>query len=434
MIQKNKHISSGIKQLDKLLGGGIIIGDNVVWYDDAGSLAYIFSLKFIQASMAKKKPLIYLSFDRSMKNLLEQLGPLAKNPSLTILDCFTHGKGKGSDIFLEFYKKKSLFPCQIIRIDEPGNADNVMETLFELHKTMKGDVRFVFESLTGMQELWGDEAHILKFYSHSCPRLYELNTIAYWIVEKGAHSERLKVHINKITQVAIDLSIKRGKTSLSILKADKRDLDIINKPCEYWNTGLDITFDSGRRLSNKINIGIRLKKIRTKKGVSQTELAKLVGVSPSSISQIESNQIYPSLPALMKMAEILSIDMASFFMEPDNSENRVVFSESNAIDVQLPGLPKDSICSKLLTAVGFDSRIEPYLIEIQPKTKISSHFFIHKGVEMGYLLEGELQLIMASEIKKVHAGNVIYLTAEMPSQWENTGSDLVRLFWIKINY
>ncbi len=64
-----------------------------------------------------------------------------------------------------------------------------------------------------MQELWGDESHILKFYSHSCPRLYELNTIAYWIIEKGALSERLKVHINKITQVAIDLSIKRGKTS-----------------------------------------------------------------------------------------------------------------------------------------------------------------------------------------------------------------------------
>ena len=27
---------------------------------------------------------------------------------------------------------------------------------------------------------------MLGFYSHACPRLYELNTIAYWIMEKNA--------------------------------------------------------------------------------------------------------------------------------------------------------------------------------------------------------------------------------------------------------
>jgi len=44
----------------------------------------------------------------------------------------------------------------------------------------------------GMQKIWGGEDAILKFYSHSCPRLYELNTIAYWIMEKKAHSSEPK--------------------------------------------------------------------------------------------------------------------------------------------------------------------------------------------------------------------------------------------------
>jgi len=35
-----------------------------------------------------------------------------------------------------------------------------------------------------MQDLWEGEEHILKFYSHSCPKLYEMDTIAYWIIEK----------------------------------------------------------------------------------------------------------------------------------------------------------------------------------------------------------------------------------------------------------
>ena len=100
-------ISSGINRLDHLLGVGIFIGDNVVWYDEVGSLASLFSLNFIKASQAQKKSIIYLSFDRSIKNLLELLGPLAENRLLTILNCFTYGKGDGAEVFLKFYSNRS---------------------------------------------------------------------------------------------------------------------------------------------------------------------------------------------------------------------------------------------------------------------------------------------------------------------------------------
>ena len=432
-MQNYNRVSSGINQLDNLLGGGIIIGDNVVWYDDAGSLAHIFALKFIEASMKEKKSLIYLSFDRSIKNLLEQLGHLANNKYLIILDCFTYGKGKGTDIFLKFYENRDFdFPCQIIRIDNPGNAEIVMDTLFEIHKSLKGDVRFIFESLTSMQELWTNEAQILNFYSHSCPRLYELNTIAYWIIEKNAHSEWLKVRLNKITQVAIDLSIKRGRTYLSILKADKRDNDILTKQHLYWNKGTDITFNTEKSLSKKMDIGNRLKKIRTQKGYSQTELAKLIGVTPSSISQFESNQIYPSLPALIKISEILSTDMISFFSKSETAENQVVFQGSDAVDVYFPGLPKNNIYTKLLKPVGADNKIEPYLIEIPPNKKIPSHFFINKGLEIGYLLSGELIFKIGNELNEVKTGDFVYLNSEIPSQWENPSSSSAQLLWITI--
>ena len=328
MVSEKNKISSGISKLDHILGGGVFIGDNVVWYDDVGSLAPVFCLNFIKASQEQKKSLIYLSFDRSIKNILEQLGPLAENRFLTIMDCFTYGKGEGAEIFLKFYEEDVLDrdrQCQIIRVDEPQNIDHVTGAFYGLHKTMKGDVRFVFDSLTGMQQLWGGEEHILKFYSHSCPRLYELNTIAYWIVEKGAHSQRLKAHINKMTQVAIDLSLKRGKTSLTVVKAEKRDIGILNEPFYYWSKGLDVIFDSEKGATSRIDLGTRLKELRTKRGLSQTELAKLVGVTPSTISQVESNQIYPSLPALIKMAEILSVEVSSFFKELEDISKQIVF-------------------------------------------------------------------------------------------------------------
>ncbi len=433
MVSKKLKVNSGVSQLDQLLDG-LYIGDNVVWHDEAGSLAAVFCLNFIQASQAQNKPIIYVSFDRSPKNLLDKLGALAHYQQLIILDCFTFGKGSGSIVFLKFYEKKETeLPCRVVRVDEPRKAEKVMDALYGIHETLEGDVRFVFESLTGMQELWGGEQHLINFYSHSCPRLYELNTIAYWIIEKKAHSPSIRAQINQIAQVAIDLTVKRGKTSLTILKAEKRNLDTLNKPYNYWSKDLKIVFDSEKHSVGRFDLGMRLKGLRTKRGLSQSELAKLVGVTPSTISQVESSLIYPSLPALLKMTEVLAVEMSSFFQESEDVPNRVVFPSEGAVHIKLPNLPAESIHVGLLTPVDLEPKVEPYLIEIPPKKTLPTHFFIHKGEEIGYLLSGKLQLKLEKSIYTVRAHDVIYLTHEIPTQWENPGPNLARLLWMKIN-
>ncbi|MDY6881023.1 MAG: helix-turn-helix domain-containing protein [Desulfatiglans sp.] len=433
MTSDKKKISSGIGQLDQLLGGGIYIGDNVVWYDEVGSLAPVFYLNLMKVSKEQKKHIIYINFDRSIKNLLSLLGPLAENRLLTILDCFTYGKGEGAEVFLKSYDEEDpRLECQILRVDEPHNPDYVTGTFYALHKTMNKDVRFIFDSLTGMQELWGREDHIIKFYSHSCPRLYELNTVAYWIVEKEAHSQRLKAHINKVTQVAIDLTLKRGKTSLSVIKADNRDLEILNRSWNYWSKDLNVTFDSEKSAKNRIDLGSHLRELRARRGISQTELARLIGVTPSTISQVENSQIYPSLPALIKMAETLSISVSSFFKELEHGSSLPVFHAAEAVDVPFPSTLKGTVRGKLMIPVDFDAKAEPYLIEIPPKKNLSSHFFIHKGEEVGYLLSGKLQLKVENETYSIQKGDIVYLTSEMPSQWKNIGANTAKLLWFKI--
>ncbi len=432
MTSEQLQVASGVDPLDDLLGG-LRIGDNVLWYDNAGSLATVFYLNFIKASQAENKSIIYLNFDKSIKSLLQLLGPLANYKNLTVLDCFTHGKGEGADIFLKFYANgASKARCRIILIDEPENADHVTGAFYGLHKTMTEDVRFVFDSLTGMQQLWGGEDHILKLYSHACPRLYELNTIAYWIIEKEAHSQQLRAHINKIAQVAIELSLKRGKTSLTVVKAQNRNMGNLNRPFSYWNKDLNITFDANRKTTSQIDLGERLKDLRKKRGISQTELARLVGVTPSTISQVESSQIYPSLPALFKIAEILSVRVTSFFHEMKDSEDPVIFPAVAGAQVPFSHLPKGSIKGKLLTPVDLELKTEPYVIEISAGKTLASHFFIHKGEEMGYVLSGRLQLKMEKGMKNLKAGDTIYLKNEAPVQWKNTGAKTAKLLWVKI--
>jgi transcriptional regulator with XRE-family HTH domain len=282
-----------------------------------------------------------------------------------------------------------------------------------------------------MQDLWEGEEHILKFYSRSCPKLYELDTIAYWIIEKGAHSNTLKAHINQIAQVAIDLSIKRGKSALKILKAEKRTPKALNEAFYYSYDGEEILLEGDTKVKAQHDLGVRIKKIRKKQGMSQKELSKLIGVTPSNISQIESNLIYPSLPALYKIAENLSVEVSSFFQDK-TLPVKTVFPKGKGVKISMPDMPKDSIYAQQLTPPDLDGKAEPYLIQILPEKKLPSHFFVHKGEELGYVLSGKVNVVSQNETHNLEAGDTIYLKADIPTQWINPGPETVKILWIKI--
>ena len=431
MSEKKKRVSSGITGLDQLLSG-LYIGDNVIWYDDAGSLASTFCMKFIKESLRQKKPVIYVSFDRSPKNLIQKLGTLAENQQLTILDCFTNGKGDKSEVFAKFFEKDGAqWPYQVIKVTEPWKPEAVAEAIYGLHRTLSGDVRLVIESLTGMQDLWEGEEHILRFYSRSCPKLYELDTIAYWIIEKGAHSTKLKSHINQIAQVVIDLSIKKGKSAIKILKAEKRTPKALNEPFDYMDDGEELLLESDRRGKAHHDLGSRIKEIRKQQGMSQKELAALIGVTPSNISQIESNLIYPSLPALFKIAESLSVAAGSFFQD-GAPPVRTVFPKGSGVKITMPDMPKDSLDAVQITPPDLGGKAELYLVRILPGKKLPAHFFVHKGEEAGYVLEGSLSIVSPNGVQELTAGDAIYLKADFPTQWINPGPETAKLLWMKV--
>ncbi|MBT8342033.1 MAG: helix-turn-helix domain-containing protein [Desulfatitalea sp.] len=431
MFNEKTRVSTGLTALDRRLDG-LFIGDNVIWYDEAGSLAFPFVLNLIRESQMRNKPIIYVTFDRSPKNLLEELGPLAETPHLTILDCFTHGKGDGSAVFSKFYEKNGAqWPYQIVKINEPARPEKVAEAIYGIHQKQTEDVRFVFESLTGMQDLWEGEESVLKFYSRSCPRLYELETIAYWIIEKGAHSNRLKAHINQIAQVAIELGIRRGKSALTILKAHNRRPNTLDKAEFFWVDGIAVAFDADQPMTEKIDLGGRLKSLRTRQGLSQKELAAWVGVTPSTISQIESNLIYPSLPALIKLAQVLVVDVAYFFHKDEDDLRPVVFSGEGK-RTHFAQLPKGSIEGRQLLPMDLPARVEPYLLEIPPGRKLGRHFFAHKGEEFGYLLEGELEVTIKETAHHISAGHVVFLSRDIPTQWKNLTDTTAKLLWMKL--
>ena len=428
---KKRRVSSGIPDLDQLMGD-LYIGDNVLWYEDSGSFSSAFCLNFIKETLTRKKPLIYVTFDRSPKNLVSFLGSQAESQNLTILDCFTNGKGNRSEVFNKFYEKDgALWPYKVIKVNDPTNPDYVAEAIYGLHSTLSGDVHFILDSLTGMQSLWGGEEQVIQFYGRTCPRLYELDTIAYWLIEKKAHSSKLKANINKIAQVAIDLSVRRGKSLLKIFKAEKRTSKFLNEHHEYLCEGADIIFEKQRQLKPKFDVGAKIKTVRLMRGISQKELADLTGVTPSTISQVEKSLIYPSLPALCRIAENLSVEVATLFKAKGDQEDVYVYPAASRSASSLPKNIKDSAEADMLMPPDIDAPAKITIIRIRPGKKLPSHFYAHKGVELGYLISGQLELMIENQSYKVNPGDTIYLQKHIPGSWSNISEQVAELLWFR---
>ena len=79
MISKRKEVSTGVKGLDHILGS-LLLGDNVVWYDESGNLASTFWLRFVRSSLKTRFRLFSSALTAPPKTCLSAWGPWAKTP------------------------------------------------------------------------------------------------------------------------------------------------------------------------------------------------------------------------------------------------------------------------------------------------------------------------------------------------------------------
>ena len=57
-----------------------------------------------------------------------------------------------------------------------------------------------------------------------------------------------------------------------------------------------------------VYIGDKLKEIRTRRFLTQEELAERAGVSPATIVRVERNQAEPHISTMRKLAQALNVD------------------------------------------------------------------------------------------------------------------------------
>jgi len=406
-------ISTGIKDLDNLIDSAYI-GDNVVWETEAGTSEDIFIHNFIARSLSEDKDVIYVSFNRSPQSILLHMDIKEHPEKLIILDCFTSGKGKSDRAFLKFYESKhDTFP-QIVRVNRPGDISLFSETINSIQDRLPEGARYIFDSLTGMQDLWGDENNTHKFFTYMCPRLYDLRTVAYWILEKEAHSQTFKANLRHITQVVIELYKKKEKLFLKALKLDGRHNREAFKPHSYEIEDFNIDITPVRKESS-FSVGAKIRDVRTKMGLSQKDLADKIGLTSSFISQLENNQISPSLNSFLQIAGALGISPTVLLQKEKKREEVEWLLKHEAV---MKDIYRREHGATVFTIISGE-KTSAYLAVIKPGAELNKHFLDQKKEELIHVVKGNVSIKVDNREKDLKAGDSVFLKDSLPSLWRN---------------
>jgi transcriptional regulator with XRE-family HTH domain len=178
-----------------------------------------------------------------------------------------------------------------------------------------------------------------------------------------------------------------------------------------------------------MKLGARIKALRTDRGIRQKELAQKAGLTPSLVSQIESDKLTPSLHTLGRLAGALGVPLGAFFEQPPNGRIHVGREKDYAVvsfdgsserwEVLAAGLFRGKVRAVVSTLPRRGPGVPPERVLIEPGQ-----------MKLMYVLRGKVALHYGGERHVMAAGDSAYLDGGMSHTWENLGPGEARTLWV----
>ena len=411
--------STGIDALDELLGR-LGVGDNVVWQaPDPADIE-----PFVEAFLATAHgdtPLTYLSFRLPPAAVLDRFGQVWDSDRFTLLDGWTGSQHASSEPSVAV---AGLPPQALVRrLKDPTDSEQVNRELSEIEDELGPGARYVFDDLTSMQRLWGPEP-ALALFLRCCPRLYQERTVAYWLLERDAHPPTFRSQLADITQVILDLdttATQPAERTLQVVKADGHSPAVLGRTLRYTvgdNGAIDVLRTaSGTR--ERIGEQIRAERIAT--GLSQAELARRIGVSPSALSQVERGRHGLSGETLTRLWATLGIPFGPTG-SPTSPPYRLARRGAHQPLVPGTGMQGETVLQEpsglamhVLTFDAAGSGRRP---------------FETKQPELLLVLDGALELQLGQTTHTLQQGDAILLTTQPVTGWHNPADAPAQVLWL----
>jgi transcriptional regulator with XRE-family HTH domain len=156
-------------------------------------------------------------------------------------------------------------------------------------------------------------------------------------------------------------------------------------------------------------IADKLRTLRLRRSMGLAQLADHTGLSQAMLSRLENGRLVPTLPTLTRIAMVFNVGLDYFFTDP--RKRHVVAVVRRSERKVFPSDPKAATVSWHFESLDFrvnERKLNGYLAHFHPLSpeKVVSHH--HPGVELLYLIEGKLEMIIGSERYDLGPGDAIY--------------------------
>jgi transcriptional regulator with XRE-family HTH domain len=171
---------------------------------------------------------------------------------------------------------------------------------------------------------------------------------------------------------------------------------------------------SGEREKNlEVAIGREVRAYRRQKQITVAELAKMTGLSIGMLSKIENGHTSPSLTTLQSLSRALSVPVTSFFRRFEEPRAAVHTKSGEGVETERAGT-RAGHQYNLLGHVGSNASgviVEPYLITLSGESDVFP-IFQHDGIEMLYMLEGEIDYRHGTQVYALKPGDTLFFDAD----------------------
>lgn len=165
----------------------------------------------------------------------------------------------------------------------------------------------------------------------------------------------------------------------------------------------------------ELNLGKKIQAIRAERGLSVRKVAGCANITPSMLSQIENEQVNPSINTLRSIAQVLDTPLYAFFKEDITTDpvvhpqERLVIGSKNQPEVRYELLTRDT-----------KGDIEFCMMIIPPHMSSCWDTQSHDGEEVAYVLSGEqIELEMDGNWFRLGVGDSVRISANTSHAWHN---------------